>query len=740
MNFITKKLFLLFLLAIPFLSFSQSPIQIQKASGEIILDGLLNEETWSGLNHLPMTVSTPNFGSEPSENSEIMITYDDEYLWVGARLFTKDSSTITANSMKRDESNINSDGISILLDTYNDNENAYYFATMPTGSRTDIAIAGDGRNMNVDWNTFWDVATSQDENGWYAEIRIPFTSLRFQPEDNVTTMGVIVQRYISHLNEMVTFPAIDPRYGEQAFFKPSLATEIQMNISQSNRPIYISPYINGGINRNWSLNSDGTDYIKDNKTPLNAGLDVKYSITSNMTLDLTINPDFAQVEADNQQVNMTRYSLFFPEKRSFFQEGSNIFDFNLLGSTRLFHSRNIGLHGGQPVTIIGGGRLYGSINKWDLGILNMQTEKTSLSPGENFGVIRARRQTFNPYSYIGGSVTSRVGSDGYKNLSYGLDADVRIYGDDYLFFKFAQTFDSKITDKLKQDNKNPNAIFTYIGLDKRRQVGLYYYGGFKYTGSDFSPGVGYVQKQGLYGVYARTGYGIMPDNNSKIFLHGPTFIYDVEKRLVDGATDWFVLRPGWQLQTNSGVRVAANVLYEEQGPLWDFSIWSVTIPKGYYTYTNFNATLSNSKAKEFSYEFQTTLGQFYDGQRYLIQFTPTWNVSRNLQVGAMYSFNALRFLKRETNDKLNIHMANINALYMFNTKLSINAFMQYENTSKELISNIRLRYNPSEGKDLYIVFNDGRRVGNSSNIAPTPPSFYNNNIMLKYTHTFILNI
>lgn len=742
MNTLSRIITTLFILTVPTISFSQEPLQIQKMSGEINFDGHVNEDVWNNLPLLPMLVNTPNFGSRPSEESEVMITYDDEYLWVGARLLTKDPSTITTNSMKRDEMNMNSDVFGIMLDTYNDNENAYSFTTMPTGARIDAAISGDGSMMgiNADWNTFWDVKTSRDDKGWYVEMRIPFTSLRFQPQGNITTMGVIANRYISYLNEMDTYPAIDPRYGQTAHLKPSLASEIKMEISKTKRPVYISPYVIGGYDRKWRLNPDRTKYVKDNDTPLNAGLDIKYSVTSNLTLDLTVNPDFAQVEADNQQVNMTRYSLFFPEKRAFFQEGSNIFDFNLLGFTRLFHSRNIGLRDGQPVTILGGARLYGSVGEWDLGVLNMQTEKTSATPGENFGVVRARRGIINQYSYLGGMVTSRVGTDGHRNFAYGLDGNVRVVGDEYVFFRMSQTFDNKITNNLKLENKKPDDIFAYIGWQRRRQDGFYYMSSLKYTGQHFTPGVGYVQKQGLYGIYANIGYGFMPGEKSNIFLHGPTFIYDIEKRVVDDGMDWHVINPGWQMQTKSGFRATADIRYEQQGAHWDFPIWSIIIPKGDYAYTTFNTTLSNSPAKKLSYQLRSTLGQFYDGQSYQVQITPRWNVSANLQVGAMYSFNALRFPKRPTNDKLDIHMTNINALYMFNTKLSVSAFVQYVNTSKDLVSNVRLRYNPSEGNDLYIVFNDARRMGSSAGVTPVPPSFYNNTVMVKYTHTFTMKL
>lgn len=725
-------------------SFAQESLIIQKNLGQINFDGHVDEEVWQSLPHLPMTVSTPNFGNEPSEHSEVMLTYDDEYFWVGARLYTKDPTTIIANSMKRDERSLNSDVFGILLDTYNDNENGYAFSTMPTGIRIDAAISNDGgsfRGVNQDWNTFWDVKTSRDDKGWYVEMRIPFSSLRFQPVGNTTTMGVIVMRYISHLNEIVTFPSIDPRYGQMAYLKPSLSSEIQLEISKTKRPVYISPYVIGGYQQNWSLNEAGTAYQKANKTTINGGLDVKYSVTSNLTLDVTVNPDFAQVEADNQQVNLTRYSLFFPEKRSFFQEGANIFDFNLLGMTRLFYSRNIGLSNGQPTTILGGARMYGSVGKWGLGLLNMQTDKTSINPGENFGVVRARRDVINPYSYVGGMFTSRIGTNGNKNLAYGLDANIRVKstGDDYLIVKFAQTFDDNISDLLKQENEKHDNIFAYLGWQKRREEKLNFFANLKYTDQHFTPGVGHVQKQGLYGAFANISYGFMPRNEkSPIFLHGPTFRYDIEKRVIDDKMEWHVINPGWEFETKSGFEAEVDLRYEEQGVHWDFPIWDILIPQGKYAYTTFNVSLSNSSAKKLSYRLGSSIGTFYDGEGIQVELRPRWNVSSNFQLGAMYSFNVLRFPERETKDRLNIHMADLNALYMFNTKLSVSAFVQYVNTSKELISNMRVRYNPSEGKDLYFVINDARFLGDKTAVTPNYPPFYNNTVMIKYTHTFIL--
>jgi hypothetical protein len=270
----------------------------------------------------------------------VRIGYDDEFLWVAASLYMEDASKIYAATKKRDEMLFDFDAFGIVLDSYNDNENGLAFFTAPTGLRTDYAIFNDATGgggpggpggLNISWDTFWDVRTTRDDKGWYVEMRIPFSSLKFKPENDVATMGLIISRNISANNETDTYPPIDPKYGFMATNKPSQAQQIEITGARPARPVYISPYVIGGFSRDWIVNEEETDYVNEDYPKYNAGLDVKYNINSNLTLDLTANTDFAQVEADDQQVNLTRYSLFFPEKRKFFQERSSLFDFSLGG-------------------------------------------------------------------------------------------------------------------------------------------------------------------------------------------------------------------------------------------------------------------------------------------------------------------------------------------------------------------------------------------------------------------------
>jgi len=407
---------------------------LPRINGPVTLDGLSDEPAWKGIEPFPVIMYMPNFGVEPSERTEILVAYDDDFLYVAGRLYDREPSKIQANSKERDSRDPSSEWFSIFIDSFNDKENALAFLTTPAGLRNDFTISNDAVGadpINRSWNTFWDVATVCNDEGWFAEMRIPFSSLRFQDRNGHVVMGIITWRYIARKAEWIVFPAIPPNWGFISFEKPSKAQEVIFEGIYSRKPLYVAPYVLGGLGHYSELNEEKTIYQRIENLEHEAGLDVKYGLTSNLTLDITLNTDFAQVEADDQQANLTRFSLFFPEKRLFFQERSSNFDFNFETSepNRLFYSRRIGIHEGKLVRIYGGARLVGRVGPWDLGFLSMQTAQTEDLPSENFGVFRLRRRVFNPYSYIGVISTTRFGMDGTYNVAYGLDGIIRVFGD-----------------------------------------------------------------------------------------------------------------------------------------------------------------------------------------------------------------------------------------------------------------------------------------------------------------------
>jgi hypothetical protein len=259
---------------------SQETVKIKRITNPIDFDGIPNDTTWKTLDLFTMTMHKPNYGDRPSEKSEVRIGYDNEFLWIGASLYMEDASKIFAVTKKRDEMLFGYDAFGIMLDTYNDKENSLAFFTTPTGSRSDFAVfndaAGGGPDpfaaMNTSWNTFWDVKITRDDKGWYVEMRIPFSSLKFKPENDKVFMGLIISRNISANNETDTYPAIDPKYGFLATYKPSLAQTIELEGTRPSRPVYISPYVIGSFSRDWSLNEEETGYVKEDNPQYNAGI------------------------------------------------------------------------------------------------------------------------------------------------------------------------------------------------------------------------------------------------------------------------------------------------------------------------------------------------------------------------------------------------------------------------------------------------------------------------------------
>ena len=376
---------------------SEGRVIIQRLDGPITLDGLSDEAAWKKIEPFEHVKHLPNFGEEAADRTVALIAFDDDYIYLAGRLYDTDPSKIQGLTKQRDTSNPSNDFFGILIDCFCDKENALAFFTTPAGLRWDANVANDAEMIglrapvNMSWNTFWDVAVAQNGEGWFVEMRIPLSSLRFQDRNGRVVMGIITWRWIPRKNEVHTFPAIRPDAGFRPSWKPSRAQEVVLEGIRSRKPFYIAPYALGGHARSYRLNDQETDYSRVDDAVTELGLDVKWGLSSNLTMDLTVNTDFAQVEADSIQVNLTRFSLFYPEKRIFFLERSSNFEFSFGGQDRLFYSRRIGLYSGDAVRIYGGARLVGRVGGWDLGILNMQTAAIAELPSENFGVFRIRR-------------------------------------------------------------------------------------------------------------------------------------------------------------------------------------------------------------------------------------------------------------------------------------------------------------------------------------------------------------
>ncbi len=713
-------------------------VTLTRIDSPIVIDGVVDEAAWDNVEPFDVVMYQPTFEGDMSEDTEIRVAYDNDYVYVSGKLFDSEPDGVRSYSLYRDRYS-GDDTFAIILDTFNDNENALWFYTTPEGVRFDMAVSSDanfgggGRPMNSSWNTFWDASTSKHDRGWSAEMRIPFSSLGFQNIGGEVTMGLIVYRFIARKNERHIFPPIPPNWG-LGFAKPSVAQDVVLRDVVAQRPVYITPYVAGGADRRAQLTDAETAYEHVNTFEREVGLDVKYNINSTLTLDVTVNTDFAQVEADDQQVNLTRFSLFFPEKRQFFQERAGIFEFSLGGRDRLFHSRRIGVADGDLVRILGGARLVGRVGRWDLGIINMQTARTSELdlPSENFGVLRARRQVVNENSYIGGMLTSRVDSDGMYNLGYGIDGVLRAFGDDYLTVQVAQSVDRDQRDSGAFDLLD--ATQARIVWERRTEDGLWYDFTLKNVGKTFDPGVGFNTRTGVTAPFVFFGYGKLASDSSPVQRFSPSAGSMAWFRHEDGEMDSGQIEAGLEVDMKSGANFEFEgvTAYENLDDSLSFSDDAV-VPPGDYTFTS--AELSYRTARSSVLRFRTAVrgGGFFDGSRYSLSLSPTWALSKHLELEADWEVNVIRFDDRDQD--FTFHLFGVKAQFALNKQLSSDVFLQYNTAANFATTNLRFRYNFREGNDLWLVVTEGTNR-NRMRQLPELPISSSRAFIVKYTHTF----
>ena len=752
LRFVIKSLLSGLLLPLSFsVAFAQSDLPptpreeilvMQRIGGPVTIDGPSFEPAWQTVEPYIPSQYEPNNGAPATERTEFRIAYNDQHLFLSLRAYDREPEGIRANTLYRDRLS-SDDHFEIVIDSYNDNETGILFNSNPRGHRRDAAISNDasgggiasGGWINVDFNTYWDVETAVTDSGWFSEMRIPFSSLRFQPrDDGSVVMGLSLQRKIVRKDERLVFPPVE-RVADWAFLKPSLAQKFVLHGIESDLPIYVTPYGLTGAGESAKLNDTGTAYRYDRNVTREVGADLKYSFSNNATVDLTLNTDFAQVEADDEQINLTRFSLFFPEKRQFFQERAGVFDFRTGGLSRLFHSRRIGLtEDGQKVRILGGARVAGRFGQWDLGLLNMQTADSRSLPSENFGVLRLRRKVFNPYSYAGGLGTSRSGADGSYNFAYGLDGVFRLFGDDYLTLQWAHSFDDDFVDSPGYRPLNGGRMT--IQMERRRSRAWEYQSVIAWAGPNYDPGIGFSQRNDFTLFDNTLSYTWLPPTSSPLIFHSLRMSGFAYLRNMDGSIESAEVGPRWEYgaRNGTGASIESKLIYEDL--LFPFSLSEdAVVPAGKYTF--FQAAVTYRESNENKYRLSPSLegGSFYDGWQVTAAISPTWYVSPHLEMSGRYQFSRIRFPDRD--QELNAHLARLRVGTALNTKISTNVLLQYNSVGHAVSANVRFRYNLREGNDLWIVFNQGVNT-DRHRADPTRLLVDNRTLLIKYTHALPL--
>ena len=716
---------------------TDSPITIPRLSGEIVLDGVVDEAAWDEVAPLAMTMYSPNFGGPLTEQTEVLIAHDDRYLYVSGRMWDSEPDGIRTGTLYRDQYS-GDDILSIVIDSYNDYETAVWFTANPSGVRQDRTMSNDaeftsGMPMNWEWNSHWDVATTQTAEGWFAEFRIPFSTLGFQVTGGEVTMGLIAYRVVARKNERQIFPAIDPGWGRLGFAKPSQAQRVVLRDVRQSAPVYMTPFSVAGFNQNPVL-AEPPDVARaawrsERDPTVEAGIDIKYSPTSNLALDLTVNTDFAQVEADDQQINLTRFALFFPEKRQFFQERASTFDFNTGGMfNRLFHSRRIGLHQGEIVRIYGGARAVGRWAGTDFGFLSMQIAPHDGLSSENLGVVRLRQQVIDEFSSIGGMLTTRLGPAGRNNTAYGLDAVLRWLGNEYVVLQWAQTFD-----EATSQAGGAESGLARVRLERRLDDGFSYYAEGIRVGADYLPGLGFqLRKDFSYGG-AQLRYRQLQDDGSLLAraLQISTAQYF---RNADRSAESREVKPEIELDFRDGSNLLLGTLSSFESVRDPFPISDVVIPAGEYWFHEATAMLRLPRSDLFRGEFEASAGSFYDGTRVRLLLAPVWVVSKHLELETGYEVNRLDFADRGI--ATTVQLGRLRVKTALNPRVSMSTFGQYNSATDQTSLNVRFRYHFREGTDLWIVYNEGFYNARDAGLGPRLPLSAGRAVFVKYTHTF----
>ena len=653
---------------------------------EMKLDGVLNEAAWEGAIPAADFVQREQTEGEPaSEKTEVRIMYDRDMLYIGVICHDSEPDKIVHNAMSRDGFLRSDDNIVVVLDTFRDSRTGFYFQTNQNGASLDgISTAGAYR-VDEDWNGLWDAAAKITDDGWCAEMFIPFKTLRFSSE-SIQTWGINFARDIARKHEETLWTSWKRDDGIRQLSKAGSLTGLE-NI-QRGRQIQYKPFALGG------LEYDGEESGFGNT--LKYGLDVKYPITPEMTLDLTTFTDFAQVESDRDEINLTRFSLYYPEKRDVFLEGADIFSF---GSryTSPYYSRRIGLNDdGDQIPILGGAKLVGKTGRYNIGVINMQTDEKHGQPSSNYSVVRVKRDIFNQ-SYIGMIATNLGASGGHSSQAYGADFTLRT--DSFMTNKNLEAGGYIAENKIPGVNHGTRAGRFYVRYPNDL---LYLYALHHVVGENYEPETGYVRRNGIKQTSAWVTYSPRPDiplvRNLEIRPLRLSYYTDMNNRLL---TRSFSVTPlGIEMTTGDEISFSLEQSYEyidEEFDIFDETVISV----GTYEWWAKELSFRSSGTRPVGLDIELMWGDFYNGERNRAQFELDLRMNEHLSFSADTQFNTIKlgadkFTTREYGGHINVNVS---------PRLTTRTFVQYNNESEEINLNFRLHYIPKIGSDIYLVYN-----------------------------------
>jgi len=690
----------------------------------IVLDGRLDERVYRDTEAIGDFVQQEPFeGTASTDKTEVWVTYDEDAIYIGARLWESDSSLRVTSDMRRDAANLyNNDHFGVMLDTFYDRRNGYIFFANAQGGMSDSQVVNE--NASADWNTIWDTRSADFDGGWTIEIRIPFRSIRFKEDARI--WGINFRRHVRSKTETSYLTRIPASFARNGLTRTSsAATLVGIESPSKLRNIDVKGYALGSTATNRviapAITNDGDSEF---------GADMKWGVTQSFVADFTYNTDFAQVEDDEQQVNLTRYSLLFPEKREFFMEGAQFFSFGIQGGINnnadlpaVFFSRSIGLANGSVVPIMYGGRLLGRSGPYRVGVLQMRTDDVPEvgAVATDFSVIRVQRE-FLRRSRIGVIGTRRSPSSsgpGTTNYAYGADSVLQFYENiqitDYIAKTETVGREGEDTSYRSRFNWNPDRW----GLDIEHL----------YAGKNFNPEVGFVRRpDGFRQTHGKFEFSPRPKNMPAVRKF--TYSLDIDYFADPSGQDVTSRdqQAAFRVDLASGDISQIDATRTFDGVTVPFVVAkNVVIPAGGYNFTQVRGSYTFGPQRKVSGTATVRSGGFYDGTLRELSWRGRIEFSPQLYAEPTVSWNHIDV----PSGRANTNLVSSRLTYTLSPRMFLSALVQYQSRTDSMSTNARFRWEYRPGSELFLVYSDGRTT-----LARGIPDLQNRSFVAKVTRLF----
>ena len=709
------------------------------------MDGdVLGDPAWAGVMPATGFVQTaPDEGLPASERTEVRVVFTDDTIYFGIVAYDRDPSAIIVTDSRRDSSLTSSDSVQLILDTFRDQQNGFVFGTSPSGQEYDGQLInegaggsgmgrggtsfGAGGGFNLNWDGVWQVRTSISDIGWSAEFAIPFRTLRFSP-GREQTWGLNIQRSIRRRNELAYWSPLPRQFD---LFRVSMAGALTGVEAPAGlwRTLQVTPYAVGGASKQTDVLGAEIETFRE------FGGDLKYGVTSGLTLDATVNTDFAQVEVDQQQINLDRFNLFFPEKRPFFLENAGAFTvsnsggaaFNDPSQTELFFSRRIGIgEGGQAIPILGGVRLSGKVtDSTTIGLLNMQTDDVgTTTPSNNFGVARIRQDLPNRSSvgalFVNRQATGRLAEDNDINRTYAVDGRLG-FGQNGIVSGFAAKTE---TPGLRGEDYAWDTAVDYNAQAWRLRAG------YMEMGDNFNPEVGFVRRKGFRKVDGGIFYTYRPDNFLKLQEIQPHITFNRFWNYDEGFIESSLVHMdnSWEFNDSSTAITGWNV--RKEGVVEPFTVSGVLVLPGTYQWNEVMLNYSTDNSAPFTAGFRFQGSGFFGGD--LRSYGPSVGFRRGetLNVRLNWSRNDIDLPL----GSVITNLVSTQVAYNFSPRLFAQSLLQYNDSADLWSVNFRFGWLQDANTGLFLVYNE------TDGLGEIPHTSAGRSFILKYSYLFdILN-